>query len=378
VAGPGNEDELLAFALMTTATRVEDLWFFKRPDGRAVPACGYRTVDMTDNCLESMSERSFWHCLFSSVDACMPVVAITLAVNPVVLRYPVWERDQSPVNGSPKSMNQKTHFYPLAILCCSSLLPVATQAAAESVSVVAIQVTRPAAPDPYVMPGTSITLDVTLEGKSALGLHPDSAITSLRDDTGKDLFAEGAAMEAEMERELVAAMGGVIDGGGTLTRKDTGGNIDHAQAVHMRDPDRGAVQVPVITLGLPASGATRLHAKGELAIQVAGAGERRVRVENVTMDRDWGNDFEVDGQAVRCSSESYSQDGDVEVSSYYCWQADVIRVEVVGQTGTVPDRDYNRANLFILGPAENLTLDFVMPELETVRVPVDLEFGLGL
>ena len=169
-----------------------------------------------------------------------------------------------------------------------------------------------------------------------------------------------------------------MDGGGTLTRKATGGNIDHQQAVHMRDLERGAVQVPVTTLGVPASGATRLHAKGELAIQVAGEGERRVRLDNVTMDRDWGNDFDVDGQAVRCTAETYTKDDDVEISGFYCWQADVIRVEVVGQTGPVPAGDYDRANLFVLGPAENLTLDFVMPELETVRVPVDLEFGLGL
>jgi hypothetical protein len=26
-----------------------DRWFFKRPDGRAVPACGYRVEDMTDD-----------------------------------------------------------------------------------------------------------------------------------------------------------------------------------------------------------------------------------------------------------------------------------------------------------------------------------------
>ncbi|MEX0976704.1 MAG: DUF222 domain-containing protein [Woeseia sp.] len=33
-----------------------DQWFFKRPDGRAVPACGYRTADVTDDCLESVNE----------------------------------------------------------------------------------------------------------------------------------------------------------------------------------------------------------------------------------------------------------------------------------------------------------------------------------
>lgn len=28
-------------------------WFFKRPDGRAVPACGYRAADVTDDDVES-------------------------------------------------------------------------------------------------------------------------------------------------------------------------------------------------------------------------------------------------------------------------------------------------------------------------------------
>lgn len=33
-----------------------DDWFFKRPDGRAVPSCGYRISEMTDDCLESVGE----------------------------------------------------------------------------------------------------------------------------------------------------------------------------------------------------------------------------------------------------------------------------------------------------------------------------------
>jgi hypothetical protein len=33
-----------------------DRWFFKRPDGRAVPACGYRPEDMTDDDVEAADE----------------------------------------------------------------------------------------------------------------------------------------------------------------------------------------------------------------------------------------------------------------------------------------------------------------------------------
>ena len=31
-------------------------WFFKRPDGRTVPACGYSTQDMTDDDMGEFSE----------------------------------------------------------------------------------------------------------------------------------------------------------------------------------------------------------------------------------------------------------------------------------------------------------------------------------
>jgi hypothetical protein len=33
-----------------------DRWFFKRPDGRAVPACGYRAEDMRDDEVDAADE----------------------------------------------------------------------------------------------------------------------------------------------------------------------------------------------------------------------------------------------------------------------------------------------------------------------------------
>ena len=33
-----------------------DRWFFRRPDGRAVPACGYRPEDVTDDACEAAEE----------------------------------------------------------------------------------------------------------------------------------------------------------------------------------------------------------------------------------------------------------------------------------------------------------------------------------
>ncbi len=34
----------------------QDKWFFKRPDGRAVPACGYSTKDTIDDDDENLSD----------------------------------------------------------------------------------------------------------------------------------------------------------------------------------------------------------------------------------------------------------------------------------------------------------------------------------
>nr|MBO2514115.1 hypothetical protein [Gammaproteobacteria bacterium] len=33
-----------------------DRWFFRRPDGRAVPACGYRPEDVTDGGVDAVEE----------------------------------------------------------------------------------------------------------------------------------------------------------------------------------------------------------------------------------------------------------------------------------------------------------------------------------
>jgi len=36
----------------------QDRWFFKRPDGRAVPACGYHTRDIMDDDIEEVSRQA--------------------------------------------------------------------------------------------------------------------------------------------------------------------------------------------------------------------------------------------------------------------------------------------------------------------------------
>jgi len=267
----------------------------------------------------------------------------------------------------------------VAALSCCALFSLPGYAADHSVDVVSLEVSRPVVLDPFNMPGTEITLDVALEGRTVLGLGGDSAMTTLRDDTGHDLLAEGEAKEAELERELVEAMGGMFGGSGTLTRKDTGGNIDHERAANMVDRERNAMEVPVITLGLPAKGATLLHLKGELAIQVAAAGERRIRVDGVTASEDWFViEVEVEGRQITCRPDDYLETDDGTITLYYCHAPNLARVEVIGEAPAVPPGDYGQVNLFVAGVAENLSLEFIYPELETVRVPVDVEFGVGL
>ena len=133
----------------------------------------------------------------------------------------------------------------LVVLTCCGLPVLPATAADYAIDVVSLQVSRPVVPDPFEMPGTSVALEVTLEGSPILGLGTDSAIRILRDDTGHDLLAEGTAREAEVLAEMMSAMEGMLGGGGTVTRKDTSGNIEHARAANMIDRQHNAMRVPV-------------------------------------------------------------------------------------------------------------------------------------
>lgn len=265
-----------------------------------------------------------------------------------------------------------------AAVACGLLTPAIGHATDPTVAITSLQVSRPAVLDPFDMPGTTIALDVTLVGKRMLGLGSASAITTLRDDTGHDLLAEGSAVESAVLEEITAAMSGMFSGDGSITRKDTEGNIDHARAASLVDPQRNAVQVPVITLGLPARGAKLLQLKGELEILVAAAGERRIRVDGVTAKPDWLTiEVEVDGQEIRCNPADWVDTDDSSVAVYMCNGRNLERVEVIGDAPQVPPGDHGDANLFVHGVAENLSLDFIFPAQESIRVPVDLEFGVG-
>jgi len=266
----------------------------------------------------------------------------------------------------------------LAVVSFCAFLPQLAHTADHSVDIVLLEVSRPAVMDMFSVPGTRITLDVTIEGKTVLGLGGDSAITTLRDNTGHDLLAEGKSKEAAVLAELTESMGDMFSGG-TMTEKNTAGSIDHERAINMVDSDRNSLAVPVITLGLPTKGSTTLHLKGELAIEVAAPGERRVRVDGVTASEDWNViEVEVDGRPTSCSPSDYLNLDEGTITLYFCDSPKLSRVEVVGQALTVPPGDYGQANLFVMGATQNLSLVFVFPEQEIVRIPVDIEFGAGM
>jgi hypothetical protein len=47
-----------------------DRWFFRRPDGRAVPSCGYRAADMTDNDVDDLDAAAEYLDKYPSAEVC--------------------------------------------------------------------------------------------------------------------------------------------------------------------------------------------------------------------------------------------------------------------------------------------------------------------
>jgi hypothetical protein len=260
---------------------------------------------------------------------------------------------------------------------CGLLVLLVALGAEPSVQVVSLQVSRPAVEGGYEMPGTRLLLEVTLPGRTVLGLGADSAITQWRDDRGNDLIADGVAREAAA-RQAVESFAHEM--GGTLTERALGGNIDREAAMGLRDPARGSIQVPVVSLGLAGRDAGALRIKGSLEIEVAGAGERIVRSSGVDLDDSWPADIQVDGQIAQCSRDAYLKIDDLEVSEFYCWGPSVAikRIDVVGQRPSPVPIEGDRTNLQVVGAITGLSLDIVVPEIETITVPIDLEIGLGL
>ncbi|MGA1372369.1 MAG: hypothetical protein ACO3Z6_12270 [Pseudomonadales bacterium] len=265
--------------------------------------------------------------------------------------------------------------------CLSALLITlvgsASHAVEPSVNVVSLQVSRPAVEGGYELPGTRLILDVVLPGREVLGLGTGSAITRVQDDRGNDLIADGKAREkaaAQVAQSLANETGGV------LTERAPSGNIDRETALNQRDPERGSIQVPVVSLGLAGRDASSLRINGELEIEVAGAGERVIRLSGVDLSDTWPSDIRIGDQTAQCSRDAYLQIDGMEVSEFYCWGSTIAikRIEVVGQPESPMPIEGSRTNLQVVGAITGLTLDVVVPEVEKVVVPIDLAVGIGL
>jgi hypothetical protein len=258
-----------------------------------------------------------------------------------------------------------------------TLCVAAAAAAQPAVKAVSLQVDRPVDPSEYRLPGTKVVLDVRLPGGKLLGLGARSAISSITDDTGTDLLADSRKREAETEKALRQRAGSM---GATLVRRDLPGNIDHETAKGSLDPQTGSIQVPVYTMGMAAAGASRLRLKGQIELQVAGKGERSVRLDGVRLtDEGQGTELKIDGQSVVCSRDSYTRMNGSEISEFYCWGqgVSISSIQVVGKPARKAEGS-TRANLVVAGPTSGLSLEFKLPDAETVRVPVDLEVRIGL
>lgn len=181
----------------------------------------------------------------------------------------------------------------------------AVVAAQPAVKAVSLQVDRPVVPSEYQLPGTKVVLDVRLPGRRLLGLGDKSAISSITDDTGTDLLADSRRREVETERMLRQSAGSM---GATLVKRDLRGNIDRETAKDSVDPQTGSIQVPIVTMGLAAAGASRLRVRGQIELRVAGARERTVRLDGVRLTAEGqGTELKIDGQSVVCSRDSYTR-----------------------------------------------------------------------
>lgn len=258
---------------------------------------------------------------------------------------------------------------PLFLVPCSL-------AAEPVITPISLKIDRPDSADVYAIPGVSITLDLVAPGQKILGIGENSAITSLTDDTGTDILADGAVRETQKLAELQDAFGSGV----SMSESGTRGHIDQNLAVTTRNPERHSIHIPVVTMGLPASNASRLQLKGQVELLVAGEKTQKVRVSGIDLDENWPVYFDIEGQSASCSRDSYTSLDGKESSEFYCYAdgLSIASVEVVGQTATISPGPDSRANLLVEGAITGLTLDVILPEAKSLIIPLDVTFGLGL
>jgi len=251
-----------------------------------------------------------------------------------------------------------------ALLLLSLWAAASAASAAPAIEVISLQVVR-ASPDGFQPDVTLVEFQVTVPDARILGLSEESSIESWTDGKGKNLLEEMEPPSDDMGMGQVVSR--VIN------------NIRHDRVSVNREGDK--VLVTAVTGARPSKGAGSLSIDGELILEVAGDGEQTVTLENASLEGDgFGRiRFEVNGAQLSCSLDSASSTPNRKVSRFYCYGPELrpLRIVARGSDVDVPAGDA-RPNLIVVGPTENVTIDVVLPAAEDLKVPLDLDVGLGL
>lgn len=251
-----------------------------------------------------------------------------------------------------------------ALLLFSLWAAASAASAAPAIEVISLQVVR-ASPDGFQPAVTLVEFRVYVPDARILGLSEESSIESWTDGKGKNLLEETEPPSDDMGMGQVVSR--VIN------------NIRHDRVSVNREGDK--VLVTAVTGARPSKGAGSLSIDGELILEVAGEGEQTVTLENASLEGDgFGRiRFEVNGAQLSCSLDSASGTTNRKVSRFYCYGPELrpLRIVARGSDVDVPAGDA-RPNLIVVGPTENVTIDVVLPAAEDLKVPLDLDVGLGL
>ncbi len=264
---------------------------------------------------------------------------------------------------------------PLLVALPLSALAQDENAAEAEVSVVGLNLTRPAVEDPLNPARTQLRLHLAMAPAHVVGLGGESRITRLEDDTGHSLLVEHATEEEDDPTEPLQPPPGLTWQASPFPGAESG---------FLRRDDfelggrEGWLEVNVDAPELPAEDATYLEIAGEIDVLVAGDEVSRQRIEGVDLSEGEAV-FEVADETIRCMEDRSVTEGDVEISEFYCWSQRLQPREilVVDQDEAVPSPE-DRANLVVAGDTTNLTLEFAFPITETMRVEFEERVGLGL
>ena len=241
----------------------------------------------------------------------------------------------------------------------------AAATAAPRIEVTGLQVIRQST-DGFQPNVTLVEFQVGVPDARILGLSESSAVASWTDDKGTNLLQE--ATPPPDEKGMGQVVSRVIN------------NIRHDRVSVNQEGD--AILITTVTSAIPSKGAGSLSLDGNLILQVAGDGEQTVTLENVSLEGDgFGRiRFDVNGVQLSCSLDSASGTSQEKVSRFYCYGEGLrpLRLVARGSEGMDIPAGNARPNLIVLGPTDNVTIDVVLPAAEDLKVPLDLNVGLGL